>query len=252
MRDKSICWGHPVSYPKGSSSVKLALLEFCLVPKKEDASIQEIYEAFEPWLKLFEQYVKLLTTQHTRNKVSGGDGSGRLDLLYDIDKNLEHIYRSTPTTITIEIGREDESLHIEQLRETVNLASGGYQPKLQYRILLEAYRARKDKDYRKAIIESATALEICLTERILREFNTQGITFGEKLLKKFRMLGGRFELVKMLGISHPDKDYKTIIIEPRNNVVHGAIFPNKDMANNVITEVKELLQLFSPQLHENI
>jgi len=57
-------------------------------------------------------------------------------------------------------------------------------------MLLEAYAARKNEDYRKAIIEAATALEICLTARISEEFDTLRISFGEQLLQKFRMPRG--------------------------------------------------------------
>src|SRR4030042_1841074 len=195
-----INWGRPTSYPTGTSEVELALLEFSLAPEDADASTQEIYAAFPPWLRLFEQYVTLLTTQYTRNRVSGGDGPAWLELLFEEDSGLKHIPRITPTSITVEMGGVDESLHIEQLREVAQLASSGLYPRLQYRMLLEAYSARRNEDYRKAIIEGATALEVCLTARILEEFDTQGISFGEKLLQKFRMLGGRFELIRLLGI----------------------------------------------------
>jgi hypothetical protein len=246
-----INWGRPTSYPTGTSEVELALLEFSLAPEEADVRTQEIYAAFPLWLRLFEQYVTLLTTQYTRNQVSGGDGPGWLELLFEEDSGLKHISRSTSTLITIETGGADESLHLKQLREAAQLASRGLHPRLQYRMLLEAYSAQRNEDYRKAIIEGATALEVCLTARILEEFDTQGISFGEKLLQKFRMLGGRFELIRMLGISLPERDYATLVVNPRNDVVHRAEFPNKALANQVITEVKELLQLFSPQIHEN-
>lgn len=250
--ESPINWGRPTSYPAGTSDVELALIEFSLAPEDADASTQEIYAAFELWLRLFERYVTLLTKQHTKNRISGSDGPGCLELLFEEDSGLKHISPSTPTLITIEMGGVDESLHIEQLREAAQLASSGLHPRLQYRMLLEAYSARRNEDYRKAIIEGATALEVCLTARILEEFDTQGISFGEKLLQKFRMLGGRFELIRLIGVSLPEKDYATLVINPRNDVVHRAAFPDKALANQVITEVEELLQLFSPQLHENI
>lgn len=250
--ESPINWGYPTSYPTGTSGVELALLEFSLAPEDADASIQEIYGAFGSWLRLFEQYVTLLTTQRTRNRVSGGDGPGWLELFFGEDSGLKYIPRSTTTKITIEMGGGDEFLHLKQLHEVAQFASSGFHPRLQYRMLLEAYSARRKKDYRKAIIEGAAALEVCLTARILEEFNTQGISFGEKLLQKFRMLGGRFELIRLLEISLPEKDYATLIVNPRNNVIHHATFPDKALANQVITEVEELLQLFSPQLHENI
>jgi hypothetical protein len=229
--ENPINWGRPTSYPTGTSKVELALLEFSLAPEDADASTQEIYAAFVPWLRLLEQYVTLLTTQRTRNRVSVGDGPERLELLFEEDSGLKHIPRSTPTSIIVKIGGADESLHLDQLREAAQLASSGLHPRLQYRMLLEAYGARRNEDYRKAIIEGATALEVCLTARILEEFDTQGISFGEKLLQKFRMLGGRFELIRLIGINLPEKDYATLVINPRNDVVHRATFPDQALAN---------------------
>lgn len=144
----------------------------------------------------------------------------------------------------------DESLHLEQFKQAAQLSSNFFKPRLHYRMLLESYAARRNEDYRKAIIEAAAALEICLTMRIIEEFNTQNISFGEKLLQKFRMLGGRFELARLLGINLPDKDYVSLVMTPRNEVIHRASFPDKQLANQVITEVEELLHLFSPQLYE--
>ncbi|MBM4307278.1 MAG: hypothetical protein FJ123_11150 [Deltaproteobacteria bacterium] len=247
-----IYWGSPTSYPTGTATVDLALLEFSSEPENYDNAAQKIYETFGPWLKLFEDYVKLLTKQRTSNTISGGDGLGHLELLFDDGSRLKHISRRTPTTISIEMSSKDESLHLEQFSEAAQTASKGLLPRLHYRMLLEAYTARRNEDYRKAIIEAATALEACLTVRILEEFNAQGISFGEKLLQKFRMLGGRFELIRLLDISLPEKDYSTLIVNPRNDVIHRASFPDKKLANKIIAEVEELLNLFSPQLYENV
>lgn len=245
-----IFWGSPTSYPTGTASVELALLEFPLKTENPDTNAQEIYAAFGAWLKLFEEYVKLITKQGTSKKVFGGDGPGHLELLSNNATNLKHISRTSPTSISIEINSDDESLHLEKFIEAAQLSSNGLQPRLQYQMLLEAYSARRNEDYRKAIIEAATALEVCLTIRIIDEFSTQGISFGEKLLKKFRMLGGRFELIRLLEIDLPEKDYMNLVINPRNEVIHRASFPDKEIANKVITEVEELLYMFSPQLHE--
>jgi hypothetical protein len=84
----------------------------------------------------------------------------------------------------------------------------------------------------------------------LEEFKFQGVVYGEKILDKYRMLGGRFELAKTVGIPLPDKDYKKLILEPRNNVVHKAGFPDEKLAHQVISEVQEVLRLFSPIIHE--
>ena len=66
------------------------------------------------------------------------------------------------------------------------------------------------------------------------------------------MLSGRFELVRLLGIALPEKDYVTLIVNPRNDVIHRADFPSKALSNQAITEVEELLRLFSPQLNQDV
>jgi hypothetical protein len=64
------------------------------------------------------------------------------------------------------------------------------------------------------------------------------------------MLSGRFELVRVLGIQLPNKDYEKLVMEPRNDVVHKADFPARQIVNQYITEVEELLRLFSPVIYE--
>ena len=71
------------------------------------------------------------------------------------------------------------------------------------------------------------------------------------MLDKFKMLSGRFELIRILGIEIPDKDYNSLIINPRNDVVHRANYPNRQTANLFIKEVEGLIKLFTPQIHEN-
>lgn len=246
-----IYWGSPTSYPTGTAEVELGLLEFSLDKNNPGTNVQNIYVEFSRWLTLFQDYVKLLTKQGTRKGVFGGDGPGRLDLLSNDESGLKHISRTSRTPIIIEMCSADVSLHPQQFTMAAQLASDGLQPRLHYRMLLESYNARRNEDYRKAIIEAATAVEACLTIRIMEEFTSLGIAFGEKMLQKFRMLGGRFELIRLLGVTLPEKDYSTLIINPRNEVIHRASFPDKRMANQVINEVEELLILFSPQLYEN-
>jgi hypothetical protein len=239
----------PWSFPGGDARVEHALMEFQTRDNRE-TSAQQIYGGFHHWLKLFEQYVTLFTTQNTRSNVIGGEVD-RIQLFTDNHNKLAAIARTGSINISIELSQHDYALHLPHLKEVCRLSSSALAPRLEYRMMLEAYQARRNADYRKAIIEAATALEICLTERALAEFSAQGILFGTQLLKKFRMLSGRFELVQLLGIPLPNKDYKSLVITPRNEVIHRADFPNKELANRVIAEVEELLRLFSPQLNQD-
>lgn len=248
--DQPLYWGSPQNYPAGDSSVDRALLKIDIPEDDVESAAEKIYENFNAWLGLFEQYVTLFTTQNIRLPVTGGDGPGRIELYDNREDKIVYIPDKRAIPITLYVCTGKTSLDLRQLKDAISFSSSGFPLRLEYRMLLQAYHARGEGDYRKAIIEAATALEISLTERIKEEFQSQNISFGEALLKKYRMLGGRFELARVLGIPLPDKDYKGLLIEPRNEVIHKADFPTRDMANQVINDVKEILDLFSPIMHQ--
>ena len=245
-------WGIPVAYPSGNAAVNLLLAEFFIPSVNFEMAAQQIYEGFREWHDLFIDYVKLLTTQNTRKRIYGGSGQGRIELLKQDGKDITHISPRGAIMLQVEMSGQEELLHGDQFAFASHLCSGGAHPRLEYQLLLEAYSARRNEDYRMAIIEAASALEICLTNRILAEFAELGISFGDKLIRKFRTLGGRFELVRLLEIKLPEKDYEGLVLGPRNDVIHRADFPNRAEADKVIKEVEELLGMFSPQLHEDV
>jgi len=249
--EELIHWGSPVSYPVGDATVDRAVAEFVLDSDNLETDEKGIYEGFSPWLDLFEKYVMILTTQGSRRRVHMPHGPGRIELYVNEEAGLRRVSDARTKEFVVEMSEQDEALHLNQFMEASRLPSLNLSPRLEYRLLLEAYTARKNADYRKAIIEAATALEVCLTKRIMEELDAQRVTFGEQLLQKFRMLGGRFELARMIGIPLPQKDYVTIVINPRNEVIHGASFSSQAVANEVISEVEELLRLFSPRVHQD-
>ncbi|MBK7378566.1 MAG: hypothetical protein IPJ03_06115 [Ignavibacteriales bacterium] len=249
--NEPILWGKPFSYPEGTSEVNFAFLEFIIDSSLIDEVSKEIYLAFPDWLNLFEKYTKLLTKQHTKNQVFVKNEPPRLKLISQESNKLKKITSNFYNEIAIVDWQEDTSLHYNQLVTASQFSSKRLKPRLEYELLLDAYVARSKDDYRKVILEGASALEVCLTSRIQNEFESLKIKFGSKLLDKFRMLGGRFELIRLLGIELPDKDYEKIIIKPRNDVVHKAKYPDLKTAYSFINEVESLICILSPQLFEN-
>lgn len=252
INNKNIFWGKLFSYPSGHSNVEKGLLKFKIDSSIKNEISQNIYDNFNNWIDAFAQFVMLLTTQNSWKRVEYLNKSGDLRIVESKENGLEHISNNSAIPITFYCSRIDTSLNLTNFKEACRLASLKHIPRLEYEILLEAYKARRNSDYRKAIIEAATALEICLTERILKEFDQQAITFGDKLINKFRMLSGRFELIRILGISFPDKDYNRLILTPRNQVTHKAFFPDTGTTNQLISEVEELLRLFSPTISREL
>ena len=247
--EKKLYWGRVVSHPSNDSYVDLALLEFKFSERNAHVTAREIYSAVDSWLEHFGNFVTVLTKQNTYNYVSVDGSPDRVELFASFDSEFVSIPRSQKRVIKVELLDDDIALHLSQLRDASRLASKGYVLKLEYELLLEAYKARRNNDYRKAIIEAANAIEAGLTTRIHEEFRRQKINFGKKLLNKYRMLGGRFELSRILGISLPDKDYEKLIIEPRNDVVHSRSFPTKLTARKAVDESASLLSILVPKFY---
>lgn len=148
------------------------------------------------------------------------------------------------------MSNSDESLHVGEFRQAARLASGERQLRLEYRILLEAYNASRTGDFRSAILEAGTATEVALVAGIRRACKVRGIAFGDKLISKYRALGGKFELAKLLELGLPNRDYKALILRPRNRVAHEAHFPGLVETNKVLVEVETILKAVSPNFVE--
>ncbi|MBK8968380.1 MAG: hypothetical protein IPM36_17290 [Lewinellaceae bacterium] len=166
------------------------------------------------------------------------------------DGKFERVSNLHHPSIIIEIGAKDTSLHLNHLQEACRLASLQAEPRLEYALLLEAYSAKAVGDYRKAIIEAAAALEVALTNRIIQEFQTLNIFFGEALLNKYQTLGRRLELAQLLKILKPDQETRKLIVEPRNEVIHNGVAPDRKMINAAIEKARSLLHFLSPTIHQ--
>lgn len=249
-REGPLYWGQRLDSPFGASLVKLALLKMDLRQDNFESASQEVYECFPAWIALFDQYVTLLTTKKSFQYVS--DEPGHLELLTCKEGQLTDIptTRCSDMNVYLDVDGPDKFLRFEQFEKAASYSSSNLSPRLEYKMLLQAYRAREEEDHRKAIVEAANALEISLTKRLKEEFQNQNISFGQALLNKYGMLNGKFELARVLGIQLPDKDYKRLVMEPRNDVVHKAHFPTRPIVNQYITEVEEILRLFSPVIYE--
>jgi len=250
--DIPIEWGRPVEYPSGRSQVKRALLRFKLESDADLAISQGIYREFPHWLNLFKKYIQLFTTQYTMgddtNLISGQHSN--LSLYQSSDTKFKRISNQQPLEITINLTEKDTSLHLNHLQEASHYASLKLEPRLEYALLLEAYSAKALGDHRNAAVEAASALEVCLTSRIRTEFNSLNIGFGDQLLNKYRALGGRLELAKILNILSPDEMQKPKIVTLRNDVVHKGHTPQEVMTEKAIEEVASLLRQLSPTVYE--
>lgn len=241
--DTPMIWGFPTQFPFSIATVEKMLLSFDLAEAELRSSATRIDRGLKAWRKLFIELVELLTKQRRTWGVRILDPGHGLDLFcWSESGELERPYEPTSGRIELCSQSADGAMTLSQLQRICSLACAGNDLTLEYRIQLEAYRALNNSDYRKAIIETAVAAEIALTNAIRAQFASTGVAYGEKLIDKFRMLGGRLDLARIVHVELPTTvDLKARLVEPRNEVIHRADFANEQRALAAIDATDELL-----------
>jgi hypothetical protein len=245
LGDEPFEWGTPFEYPEGTASVKMALLVFNLKESEIPDSGTQIYRNFDNWIELFVGYVELITKHYLfhRVKMSGNQPSGFDLFCWDSDNKPCRPYKRESLHVSLTLPSKNSYLKLHQFNKICELSSSQQQMPLEYTLQLEAYKAIEKKDYRKAIFESSASAEIVITKAIISKLESDGISYKEKLLSKFRMLGGRFELAEMIKVPLPPLNFKNDLIEPRNNVVHRADPGTYENAKRVVCCTDQLLEM---------
>jgi hypothetical protein len=110
-------------------------------------------------------------------------------------------------------------------------------PLLPFYFYLDAEKAELENNYRKSILDSATAIEVCFSMIIAGLLPSQN-KFNKYIFSKHNSLHQKRDLLKALEINLPfsDKEYENNIDKIRNRVIHGGYTPT-------ITEIKASLKI---------
>ena len=243
-------WGSLEYYPDGRAAVSKALLKFSHSADAANQCADAVYEAYTVWLALFVKYIVLQTRQNTCKAVTIENNAANLQIFRQEDENLKFCASGKPVNLWLNMPIDSNFATSIQLDYAASLASHGVWPRLQYRLLLEAYRARAEQDWRKVIFEAGSALECCLVDRITETLQQSHRIDGERLLKTYQGLKRLLELAKVLSIHIPDRDYKTTIFDPRNSVAHRAEFLPPNVAITALGECDKLIRELTPRLPE--
>lgn len=242
-------WGYEIVYPDGIVRLTELLIEFQVPASKIHDHSKLVKESLRSWCSTFFDFHDLLT-KHPVARVSRDNDSVQHELfILDANNRKSVPYQQTVHLYSpITMGRY--ALSRANFCKICRLCSIGAQPSLPYRVQLQAYRALMEKDYRKAVIESAVAAEIVLTQALEKHFKNAGLNYGDKIMQKFRTLGPSFELAKIVELTLPDIKFKEKVVDPRNLAIHQAKSFEPSEAYSVVTAVDQLLQMLSPQHHE--
>lgn len=237
---ESLYWGCPMSHPAGNSCVEL--LAVSVVCDKESVSdyTRTLYESLQKWEHAFIDYLRLETKQGPQRNQNKQRNSCSLELMddggYIPDNKTVTLYGVFPDT--------DSFASESDIMSAISFADSGKELLLEYQMLLSSYEARRQNQNRRAILDACTAMEITLVNQINHYCHSIGL-HPDILTNKYRSLGDRIELLREIGVSFPNRDYKKMVVKPRNDVMHNReIYPSDETIDKLITCVEAFLGHF--------
>ena len=247
-------WGQTMSFPKGDTSVKQVMLEFHILENDLEKSSQTIYNYIDSWFERFYDIYEVLSMMPAKRKeiktpifIQGYGFRNAGLLLYAADPSTgkfnpirNHNDNGAHITAEFASGR----LKYDELVKIIDLTNVQNDLTFDFRYFLEGLRAFFEEDYKKAITVSAPALEAAILNGIKNFAISKNIYFLDKLLKKYRMLGGYFALANDINMELPTQDYKSALLDLRNNVVHNGYEPTKEEADKYLKDVRLYLDTF--------
>jgi hypothetical protein len=132
------------------------------------------------------------------------------------------IRRASYGAVVDTVQRYVDVLGQDQLQRAMDLAASGQRPPIEWRFIRDARSLLRAGEYRRAVIDAATAAELTLTELLDRHFSATSTdtAISEALLDRSQTLGGRCKLVNELMPGTLPGRFQQEVTEPRNLAAH--------------------------------
>lgn len=250
---REILWGRRFvnQYPSGLPEIQRALLQFDVFPDQVAEISNSVYHHFEEWKTRLFDGLDLFSSRWipTGASLNSSIPDG-LDLfLWNECGKPERPYTGgqisvcTPTISSL----PEVPLTRLQFRDACKLASSNAALPVPYQFQLAAYRAIRDEDYRKAVIETAVATEITLTQVLEERLSKENVAANLQSFKQYKTLGGRVKLAEMMGLALPN-DIREALVDPRNAVAHLGHQSTKKEAIRAVLTSRSVLNGHLPPL----
>jgi hypothetical protein len=241
--DKRLNWGRPYSWPNGDSNVQTLKIELNII--KQNFSIKskkELEKEIENWINRFR--LNLFAFNYNIDSPSLIEKKSTREIFEffseSITKNNKSaFFEEYIESVTVYISKPIKE---KDLINVIDVTSSNKKLILEYQLLRDANKELLLENYKKSILDSATALEVSLTNAIKRD-----LEINEKLLlpilKKYNGLRQKRELLKLTKNTLPlkDKIYEKRIEKLRNEAIHSGKTPTKKEAKDAFIIVKKTI-----------
>jgi hypothetical protein len=243
-------WGEVISYPDCSSDVNSFALEFSYKTKIDfNETIKKIETGIEDWFIRFKEnlYVVDYNIDIPGVKITQ-DFDRFCDFFYKNNNRHKQNRVNFKRVVQVSVLRDD-GVKKADLKKVLSITSKNQRLKLEYQLLREAETSLIMRNFRKSILDSASALEIALSNTIKKNINVSRELL-ELILKMNNSIYKKRELLKLINITLPSVNYHKDVEELRNQTIHVGYIPNVTEAKNAFDIVKQSLNILSSKRFE--
>lgn len=219
-------WGQPFSWPSGESYLSKFKIEI-ESPRSSilDDIKDDLLKETNRWIKRFEENLFVFGYHVGLPRIKeAGTYSKRFELYFKPDKESkpQRIISNNNHSVTVNI---PNSIELNDFSKAIETASLNKNLCPEYKLLKDSQMALKTNEYRKSILDSATALELCLTNVLKRELIVENQDLLNKILKMNNSISKKRELLNILNINLPlpSPEYQDKVEGLRNKSIHAGI-----------------------------
>lgn len=248
-------WGSVTSYPCGDSNINACRIIFPDIDKEvfEDTG-NKIINELSNWRELLIYNISIDAKRDFRcsSRNIGLKRSSSIKLaLYKKLSGSDKEFRPSGPIPHFRITLDRFCFTPESLQKILTDTSENKKPLLPFYFFLDAQSAKCQGNYRKSILDAATALELAFTIMIDKLFEGQE-NLRKHLSSKHNSLRLKRELLNVLQIELPflEKMYLENLDKTRNRVIHGGYDPNETEAENALKISRDTIYKLFPRLYE--
>jgi hypothetical protein len=143
-----------------------------------------------------------------------------------------------PEVGPLEMHEPGSRVTVDTWRDAIARASRLDEAPIALVLLHRSAKSYFEADYRLAVINAATAVELAITQAVGRVL---GPGAGDAVLGQVRMLGPRIDIAHKLGIPITAST-KFALLDLRNRVIHRGDLPSRREASHALQQVVDLFR----------
>ncbi|WP_017294055.1 hypothetical protein [Geminocystis herdmanii] len=250
--DKTLDWGTPSIWPIGDSGVSTLKIELNIDDDFSNDKKLKLQQEINNWINRFQEnlFAYDYNIDSPNLTVNTSIASNFKFFTFNNNKCFNEYFENTNVLINL---HPSNALTESEFRDVINVTSLNKKLILEYQLLKNANTELINNNYRKSVLDSATALEVSITNAIRRDLEVNEEILPH-ILKKYNGLRQKRELLKLtnntLPSPSPSLDYENGIENLRNNAIHSGKIPTEIEASNAYRIAKEAINSLTINKYE--